>query len=56
MKHCIVDKQSQLILFKVADELVEEFENGHKDQAIARVPVSRKRFWNLSGWMTGGWI
>ncbi|HTN06454.1 hypothetical protein [Agriterribacter sp.] len=35
MKHCIVDKQSQLILFKVADELVEEFEIGHKDQVIA---------------------
>lgn len=27
MKYCIVDKQSQLILFKVANELVEGFEN-----------------------------
>lgn len=35
MKYYIVDRQNQLVLFKVANELVEEFESQHKDQVIA---------------------
>lgn len=35
MKYYIVDRLSQLVLLKVANELVDEFENGHKDQVIA---------------------
>lgn len=35
MRYYIVDSKSQLVLFKVANERVEEFEIGHKDQVIA---------------------
>ena len=35
MKYYISSRQDQLVLFKVANELVEEFENEHKDQVIA---------------------
>lgn len=35
MKYYIVDRQNKLVLFKVANELVEEFESQHKDQVIA---------------------
>ena len=35
MKYYIVDRQNKLVLFKVANELLEEFESQHKDQVIA---------------------
>lgn len=35
MKYYLVDKQNELVLFKVPNELIEEFENKHKDQVIA---------------------
>ena len=34
MKYYIASRQDQLVLFKVANELVEEFENEHKGQVI----------------------
>lgn len=35
MKYYVVDKQNELVLFKVPNELIEEFENKHKGQVKA---------------------
>lgn len=35
MKYYIASRENQLVLFKVANELMEEFEKEHKDQVIA---------------------
>lgn len=35
MKYYIASKENQLVLFKVANELVSAFEKEHKDQVIA---------------------
>ncbi|MFT3749153.1 MAG: hypothetical protein QM768_12580 [Agriterribacter sp.] len=35
MKYYIISEGEQLVLYKVANELIEEFENKHKDKVIA---------------------
>jgi len=35
MKYYLVNREGQLVLFKVANELISDFEREHKDQVIA---------------------
>lgn len=35
MKYYIITEGEQLVLYKVANELVEDFENNHKEKVIA---------------------